>query len=93
MKNPDSVEETARLADGIKTLANVEGVRGFHLGKPAPTDREVIDNTYTYHLMLQFDSLEAQSAYQTDPIHEKFVKHCSRFWEKVLVYDSDSSLL
>lgn len=93
MKNPDSIEEAARLASGIKTLATVTGVQGFHLGRPAPTDREVIDNTYTFHLMLQFDTLEAQSAYQVDPIHEKFVEHCSRLWEKVVVYDSDASLL
>ena len=93
IKNPDSTEETARLASGIKSLATVTGVQGFHLGRPAPTDRQVIDNTYTFHLMLQFNDLETQSAYQIDPIHEKFVEDCSALWERVQVYDSDASLL
>ena len=93
MKNPNNIEQAAKLEAGIKSLANVNVVKDFRLGKPAPTNRDVIDNSYSYHLMLLFDNLEAQNAYQHDPIHEKFVEDCSELWKKVVVYDSDASLL
>ena len=92
MNNPDNAEEAAKLASGIKSLADVKMVKGFRLGKPAATAaRDVVDNSYSYHLMLLFDNARDQDAYQTDPIHEKFVKECSGLWKEVKVYDSDSS--
>lgn len=93
LKNPDNAEEASKLEEGIKSLSKVKFVKDFHLGKPAPTDRPVIDNTYSYHLMLVFDDLEAQNNYQVDPIHHKFVENCQQLWKKVQVYDSDASLL
>ena len=93
LKNPDHSEDASALADGIRTLSTVSTVRDFHLGKPAPTNRPVIDNTYAFHLMLSFDNLEDQNTYQGDPIHLKFVKDCEHLWERVQVYDSDASLL
>lgn len=93
LQNPDNAEEAAKLEEGIKSLSKIKFVKDFHLGKPAPTDRPVIDNTYAYHLMLVFDNLEDQNAYQGDPTHLKFVKNCEQLWKKVQVYDSDASLL
>ena len=94
MNNPDDAEEATKLAAGIKTLAKVKMVKGFRLGKPASTtDRDVIDSSYSYHLMLLFDHADDQNAYQVDPIHEKFVETCSGLWKKVVVYDSDTSLV
>ena len=93
LKNPDQTEDAAALVKGIRTLETVNTVKDFHVGKPAPTDRPVIDNTYSFHLMLAFDNLEDQTSYQTDPIHLQFVKDCEHLWKKVQVYDSDASLL
>lgn len=93
LQNPDNAEEAAKLEEGIKSLSKVKMVKDFHLGKPAPTNRSVIDNTYSYHMMLAFDNLEDQNSYQEDPIHLKFVENCGQFWKKVQVYDSDASLI
>ncbi len=93
LQNPGNTEEAAKLEEGIKTLSKVKSVKDFHLGKPAPTDRPVIDNTYSYHLMLIFDDLDSQNSYQVDPIHKKFVENCEHLWKKVQVYDSDASLV
>jgi len=93
LKNPDQSDEAKALEAGIRTLQQVHTVQDFHLGKPAPTDRPVIDNTYAYHLMLMFNNLEDQNTYQNDPIHLKFVDDCQHLWEKVQVYDSDAGLL
>ncbi len=93
LKNPANAGEAKALEAGIRTLFDVSTVQDAHLGKPAPTDRSVIDNTYSYHLMLAFNNLDDQTAYQGDPIHLKFVDDCAHLWERVQVYDSDAGLV
>lgn len=94
MNNPDNADEVKKLAAGIKTLEDIKLVKGFRLGRPATTTaRDVVDNTFAFHLMLLFDNAEDQNAYQTDPTHEKFVEECSSLWDRVVVYDSDTSLV
>lgn len=93
MNNPDSAEERRKLETGLKTLRNIDQVKGFHLGKPVPSERDVVDDSFAYHLMLQFDSPEDQTAYQTVPVHEQFVADCSGLWNKVQVYDSSADLM
>lgn len=89
LKNPDSQEDRDALIKGLKTLANIETVRGLHVGVPASTeDRDVVDSSYQVSEMLLFDDVAGQDAYQVHPIHEKFVEDCSHLWSKVVVYDS-----
>lgn len=89
LKNPDSSEDRDALIAGLKTLAEIDTVRGIHIGVPASTEkRDVVDNSYQVSELLMFDSAEDQDAYQVDPIHQKFVQQCSHLWEKVVVYDS-----
>jgi hypothetical protein len=60
----------------------------FHIGKPADTNRDVIDRSYAVSWMLVFDNAADQASYQTDPVHLKFIADCSMLWNKVVVYDS-----
>ncbi|HEY6975976.1 MAG TPA: Dabb family protein, partial [Chitinophagaceae bacterium] len=60
----------------------------FHIGIPAPTNRAVIENTYSVSWFLLFENKEDQDSYQVDPIHLNFVKDCSHLWSKVVVYDT-----
>lgn len=88
LKNPDSKEDLARLTEGLVKLSKVKTIRMFHIGKPADTNRDVIDRSYALSWLLLFDSPEAQESYQKDPIHLQFVAECSPLWKKVVVYDS-----
>lgn len=89
LKNPDSEEDRDALIAGLKTLKDIETVRGIHVGVPASTEkREVVDNSYQVSELLLFDDVEGQNAYQVHPIHEKFVEDCSHLWSKVTVFDS-----
>lgn len=72
---------------GLKSLLAIETIRQGHVGKPAATDRPVIDRTYDRGLTVVFDSQADHDAYQADPIHLKFVKTCSKYWIQVRVYD------
>jgi hypothetical protein len=87
-KNPNNAAERARLLKGLQTLTGIEMIKMSHVGVPATTNRSVIDTSYTFSLLLIFDSLESQEAYQVHPIHVRFVEECSDLWGKVIVYDS-----
>ncbi len=88
LKNPQSKEDLAKLLTGLRTLANIETVRGVHFGVPASTEkRDVVDNSYSASEILFFDDTAGQKVYQDHPIHKKFVEDCSHLWDRVVVYD------
>ena len=88
MNNPDSEEDKKKLLEGLNSLKPIEVIRMAHIGVPAGTNRDVIDSSYAYSLLLIFDNLKDQEIYQEHPIHLKFVKNYSHLWSKVIVYDS-----
>jgi hypothetical protein len=88
LKNAGSKQDLDKLAAGLKKLSAVKTIKQFHIGKPADTNRDVIDRSYGVSWLALFDSKTGQDSYQTDPIHLKFVEECSSLWQKVVVYDS-----
>jgi hypothetical protein len=88
LKNPSSNEDRQKLINGLEKLSKVKTIKMFHLGKPADTNRDVIDTSYSISWLLIFDDKEAQESYQSDPIHLNFVDECKDLWQKVVVYDS-----
>lgn len=88
LKNPENKNELDQLVEGLKKLSVVSTIKNFHIGKPASTNRNVIDSTYSVSWLLLFDNKEDQDSYQTDPVHLKFVEKCSHLWNKVVVYDT-----
>jgi hypothetical protein len=75
---------------GVKSLATIETVKHSYIGVPAPTDRPIIDRSYSCALVLVFDDQHGHDLYQDHEIHERFRQHCSPFWSKVVIYDSIS---
>jgi hypothetical protein len=88
LKNPESKEDFEKLIKGLEALSKVSTIQMFHIGKPATTNRDVIDRSYSVSWMLIFENGANQESYQKDPIHLKFVADCSMLWSKVIVYDS-----
>ena len=88
LKNPENINDLNQLVEGLKKLSFASTIKNFHIGKPAATNRDVIDNSYSVSWLLLFDNKEDQDSYQTDPIHLKFVEECSHLWSKVVVYDT-----
>jgi Stress responsive A/B Barrel Domain len=72
---------------GLNTLIKTPLVLSGYFGKPANTNRTVVDNTYSYGLTLLFNDTADHNLYQADPIHLAFVDKNSKKWTKVLVYD------
>ncbi len=88
LKNPGSKEDHKKLLDGLQALSKVSTIHMCHIGKPADTNREVIDRSYAVSWLCLFKNKEDQDKYQVDPIHLKFVDQCSPLWTRVTVYDS-----
>ena len=86
----DSEEVSSSFEKELRTfIKGVDQIRTSHIGRPADTDRDVIDNSWSYSLILSFDSKKEQDIYQEHPLHQKFIENASSLWKKVLVYDSE----
>ena len=73
-------------------ISQVDEIKKSHIGPPANTDRDVIDNTYSYNLVLTFDSKKEHDIYQAHPLHKQFIENASSLWSRVQVYDSDMNV-
>lgn len=76
------------LSELRKFIDGVDLIQTRHIGSPASTDREVIDSTWTYSLILSFKSKKEQDLYQEHQLHKDFISNASKLWKKVQVYDS-----
>ncbi len=86
--NHSDAANTKSLVEGLQKLAKASIIKESHIGIPANTQREVVDNSYDVSWLAFFNSAEEQDNYQTDPIHLQFVKECAHLWSKVVVFDS-----
>ncbi|MFO7668636.1 MAG: Dabb family protein [Bacteroidales bacterium] len=86
----DDAPETRKkfMSELRKFIDNVDLIKTKHIGTPADTDREVIDNTWSYSLILSFNSKKEHDLYQEHPLHKDFIENASSLWKKVQVYDS-----
>jgi len=95
LKNPDSREDLARLVEGLQKLSKVKTIKMFHIGRPADTNRDVIDRSYAVSWLLVFDGPEAQASYQTDPStfsSSRNVPRSGRRWWSMIPWMPDQQL-
>jgi Stress responsive A/B Barrel Domain len=88
MKEGATPADLAKLREGLASLRPIKEIKKMHIGTPAGTPREVVDNSYAVTLILYFDNAAAQDAYQVHPIHLKFVEGYKQLWTRVQIYDA-----
>lgn len=76
------------VTEVLKYLKEIDVIRTMHLGRAAGTDREVVDNSYSYCMILTFDNKEDHDLYQDHDAHQQFIENASSLWTRVQVYDS-----
>jgi hypothetical protein len=81
-------EQQQAFVRALQTLQAIENVQHGWIGKPAGTDRPIIERSYSYSLTLVFADADAQEAYQVHPVHDRFRQEFGDFWTRVLIYDS-----
>jgi hypothetical protein len=88
---PDLSEaDIKKFEEGVQSLKAIESLVMFNVGKPADTDRPVIDRSYSYCELTVFNDKAGHDVYQTHPVHLAFVENCKHLWDKVLIYDSET---
>jgi hypothetical protein len=89
LREPQNAAHRKEFEASIKTFLNSSEFAGsWHVGTPAGTGRTVVDNSYTYCLVVTFSSAVRQDSYQSEPAHLKFIEEAGHLWERVQVYDS-----
>lgn len=81
--------QTTAFRKSLETLEQIEEVKTFHLGTPAPIERAVVDSSYTFSLLLIFEDLAGHDVYQVHPLHKAFLDEFKIYFEKVIIYDAN----
>jgi hypothetical protein len=90
LKNPDNKAEHDQLLQALRDLRKIPVIKHAHIGKPVVTefDKAVTEGSYSFSVMLVFDSAKDEEAYLVHPLHKEFGKNNHHLWKKVVVYDS-----
>jgi hypothetical protein len=83
-----NAEHRATFEKGLDTLFEVDLAQGGRWAVPANVMlRPVVDQSWDYALTMQFDTVEAQDAYQVHPRHQDFLDAFKETWAQVQVKD------
>lgn len=88
LKEPDNPTACKRFEEGLALLVTIPEIKLYHTGKPVKSDREVVDDSFTYSYLAVFDNKADQDIYQDHPTHLKFIEEYGDLWDKVVVYDA-----
>ena len=90
-KNPGNEAEKNQLFKALKSLGTLPMIQSAHVGKPIVTDfdKSVTEASYTFSVVLVFDSAEKEKEYLYHPLHKKFIDDNKHLWGKVQVIDSE----
>jgi hypothetical protein len=84
-----TADEESRFLDGARSLTKLPSVKHGWVGKPAGTDRPIIDRSYSYGLVVAFDDEAGHDAYQVHPVHDAF-RELHDLWTAVKIYDFEA---
>ncbi|ANW96988.1 hypothetical protein AXE80_12165 [Wenyingzhuangia fucanilytica] len=89
LKEPNSVEDCLAFETALQKFLNASiYTKTSAITKPAHTQREVVDNSYTYALLVSFETKAQHDLYQAEEAHQLFLKEAAYLWEKVQIFDS-----
>jgi hypothetical protein len=90
LKDPKNKKDHAQLLAALKGLGKIEYIKMAHIGSPSINDfdKPVTDASYSFSVMLVFNSKAEEEKYLVHPLHKKFIDDNKNLWSKVVVYDS-----
>jgi hypothetical protein len=89
LADPDSEEDRGTFEKSLqKFLDTSDYAKTKFIGMPPRASRDVVDGSFTYSLIVTFESAQAQKNYQDEAPHKLFIEESSKLWTKVIVYDS-----
>lgn len=92
LNNPDNQDDRAQFEAALQKLLNKSKyTKTNYVGTPPKAIRDVVDDSFSYNLLVTFESAEAQESYQTEDVHLEFIEEAKHLWKKVVVYDAIES--
>lgn len=89
LKEGITAEEEKDFLQFFELLKTIPDLLSLQVGKPAATHpRPVVDNSFSYNLIVAFTTLDAVDVYENHPIHLKAIETYSKYWTKVEVRDT-----
>lgn len=89
LARPDHADDRAAFEAALASfLESSAYAKNTFIGTPPKATRSVVDDTFTYNLIVSFESAEAQENYQKEAAHLAFIEKASHLWKKVTVYDA-----
>lgn len=76
------------LAGAREFLGPIPGVLEYRCGKPVPSPRGVVDDSFSVAISMTFVDQAAADVYQAHPLHLKFIEQCVKpYVKRFVVYD------
>jgi hypothetical protein len=89
LNNPDNPRDREHFETGLQTLfKDSKYTQTNFLGTPPKASREVVDDSFTYAMIVTFESAEAQQAYQEEAAHLAFIEKTAHLLKRFTVYDA-----
>lgn len=89
LKEGLSDQEKKDFTQFFEELRKVPTIKSLQYGPPAnTTKRDVVDNSFSYNLLVYFNNMEDLNVYETHPFHLNAIDKFSQYWDKVVVHDS-----
>ncbi|MEB8346589.1 Dabb family protein [Flavobacteriaceae bacterium KMM 6898] len=89
MKNPTNEVSNKKFEVSLrKFLDRSKYAKTHFIGRAPKATRGVVDDSFTYSLILSFESSEAQENYQKEAAHMVFIEESQNLWDRVVVYDA-----
>lgn len=90
LKEGITTEEETDFLNFFEELKKVPGIHTIHYGKVAGTTaRDVVDQSFSYNLIVSFKNLNDIEIYENDPGHLAASAKYGKYWTKVLVMDTE----
>lgn len=84
-----SEQEIKDFTGFFEELKKIPTIKSLHYGPAANTNkRDVVDNSFSYNLLVHFKNMDDIGVYETHPIHLAAIEKYSKNWTKVVVHDS-----
>lgn len=81
--------EKDNFVEFFEELKSIEAIQTLKYGKPAPANpRPVVDNSFSYNLIVSFANMEDLNIYEDHPVHLAAIEKFKNFWVKVEVRDT-----
>lgn len=87
--NKSDTEGREKLLEGVnKLLAKIPQVQNLDYGSPVPSDRAVVDDSFSVAVSMSFTNQVEADAYQTHPFHIQFVnEYVQPYAKRFVIYD------